>query len=184
ARESAAIVLIFTSQAWNMTFSFYQSMRTIPVELREAASIFRFSPWMRLRVLELPFAAIGLIWNSVMSWASGWFFLMASEIFKVGSHDFRLPGLGSYLQTAASAGDTRAVMLGVAVLLVIVVALDQLVWRPLLAWASKFKVETVEGEVPPTSWFLDALRESRLVLAVGAYFRERWRDRADRLFVT
>ncbi len=182
AAEIAAVILIFTSQAWNMTFSFYQSLTTIPAELREAASIFRFSPWMRLRVLELPFAAIGLIWNSVMSWAGGWFFLMASEIFKVGTHDFRLPGLGSYLQTAASEGDVRAVMLGVAALVVIVVALDQLVWRPLLAWADKFKVETVEGEEPPTSWFLEALDGSWIATQSRARVVGPLRERADRMF--
>ncbi|HEU5181257.1 MAG TPA: ABC transporter permease subunit, partial [Candidatus Polarisedimenticolia bacterium] len=93
AAELAAIVLIFTSQAWNMTFSFYQSMTTIPGDLREAASIFRFDPWLRFKTLDLPFAAVGLIWNSMMSWAGGWFFLMAAEIYNVGARDFRLPGL-------------------------------------------------------------------------------------------
>ncbi len=180
ATELAAVILIFTSQAWNLTFSFYQSLSTVPSELREAAAIFRFSPWLRLRALELPFAAIGLIWNSVMSWAGGWFFLMASETFKVGERDFRLPGLGSYLQTASSRGDLRAVSLGVAALVVIVIALDQLVWRPLLAWANKFKLETVEGEMPRTSWFLDALRGSWIV----RQFWSRWAapalERADR----
>src|SRR5262249_5659169 len=164
ARESAAIVLIFTSQAWNMTFSFYQSMRTIPVELREAAAIFRLSPWMRLRVLELPFAALGLIWNSMMSWAGGWFFLMAAEIFKVGSRDFRLPGLGAYLQTAADANDLKAVTAGVLTLVLTIVLLDQLLWRPALAWADKFKVEMVSSdEPPPRSWFYDLLNHSHLI---------------------
>jgi NitT/TauT family transport system permease protein len=160
AAELTAVVLIFTSQAWNMTFSFYQSVRTIPVELREAAAMFRLSPWLRLRHLELPFAAVGLIWNSVMSWAGGWFFLMAAEMFHVGDRDFRLPGLGSYLQTAASRGDLRAVLIGVATLVVVVAALDQLVWRPLLAWAERFKLETVEGDPPPGSWFRDVLSQS------------------------
>lgn len=112
AAELAAIVLIFTSQAWNMTFSFYQSMTTIPSELREAAAVFRFNPWLRFKVVELPFAAIGLLWNSMMSWSGGWFFLMAAEIFKVGTRDFRLPGLGSYLQTAADQGNLAAVLGG------------------------------------------------------------------------
>ena len=182
AAELAAIVLIFTSQAWNLTFSFYQSLRTIPQELREAAAIFRMSRWMRLRVLELPFAAIGLIWNSVMSWAGGWFFLMASEIFKVGTHDFRLPGLGSYLQTAASTGDVPAVILGVAALVTIVVVLDQLVWRPLLAWATKFKVETVEGDQPATSWFRDSLDGSWVAARFRTYVVAPLRERADRIF--
>ncbi len=105
ASELAAVVLIFTSQVWNLTFSVYQSTRTVPGELREAAAVFRCSAWFRLKYVELPFAANGLVWNSVMSWAGGWFFLMAAEMFTVGSRDFRLPGLGSYLSTAAQAGD-------------------------------------------------------------------------------
>ena len=109
----AAVVLIFTSQAWNLTFSFYQSMSTVPTELREAASIFRLDPWLRFKTLELPFAALGLIWNSMMSWAGGWFFLMAAEIFHVGTRDFRLPGLGAYLQVASEQGNLGAVAAGV-----------------------------------------------------------------------
>ena len=110
AAEIAAIVLIFTSQAWNLTFSFYQSVKTVPGELREAAAGYRCGTWLRLRHLELPLATIGLVWNSMMSWAGGWFFLMAAEMFTVGDRDFRLPGLGSYLQTAANAGDLRTVL--------------------------------------------------------------------------
>ncbi len=163
AAELAAIVLIFTSQAWNMTFSFYQSMRTVPQELREAAAIYRLSPWLRFRTLELPFAAIGLLWNSMMSWSGGWFFLMAAEIFHVGARDFRLPGLGSYLQTAASQGDLTSVLLGLATLIIVIVLLDQLVWRPLIAWTDKFKVEMVEGDEPPTSWFLELLGRAWIV---------------------
>jgi NitT/TauT family transport system permease protein len=169
AREMAAVVLIFTSQAWNMTFSFYQSTTTVPAELREAAAVFRFDPWLRFKTLDLPFAAIGLIWNSMMSWAGGWFFLMAAEIFNVGTRDFRLPGLGSYLQMAANAGDLRAVLLGLLTLVVIILLLDQLVWRPILAWADRFKLEMVEGDEPPASWLLDVLAGSWLVQR----FRER-----------
>jgi NitT/TauT family transport system permease protein len=163
ALELAAVVLIFTSQAWNMTFSFYQSVTTVPNELREASAIFRLNPWLRLKTLELPFAALPLVWNSMMSWSGGWFFLMAAEIFHVGSRDFRLPGLGSYLQTAANAGDTRAILAGVAALIFIIVLLDQLVWRPLLAWTDKFKVEMVQGADPPRSWFYDMMSRSYLV---------------------
>lgn len=162
AIELAAIILIFTSQAWNLTFSFYQSMTTIPTELREAAAIFRFSPWLRFRQVELPFAMLALIWNSVMSWAGGWFFLMAAEIFTLGDRDFRLPGLGAYLQTAASKGDTQALLLGIATLVLLIVMLDQLVWRPLLSWAERFKVSQVTSDDPAGSWFLDGLRRSRL----------------------
>jgi len=182
AAEIAAIVLIFTSQAWNLTFSFYQSLSTMPGELREAAAIFQFSAWTRLRVLELPFAAIGLIWNSVMSWAGGWFFLMASETFKVGDRDFRLPGLGSYLQIASSEGDLRAVGFGILALVAVIVGLDQLVWRPLLAWAGKFKLELVEGEAAATSWFLDALRRSWILRRLRAFVLEPLLERSDRLF--
>lgn len=169
AVELAAITLIFTSQAWNMTFSFYQSMSTVPNELREAAAIFRLSPWLRFKTLELPFAAIGLLWNSMMSWSGGWFFLMAAEIFHVGTRDFRLPGLGSYLQTAASKGDLTAVVMGVGMLIVVIVLLDQLIWRPLIAWTDKFKVEMVEGDEPPTSWFFDIMAHSWLLEQFGTH---------------
>jgi NitT/TauT family transport system permease protein len=167
AAELAAIVLIFSSQAWNMTFSFYQSMSTIPSELREAAAVFRLNPWLRFKTVELPFAALGLLWNSMMSWSGGWFFLMAAEIFHVGTRDFRLPGLGSYLQTAANQGNLTAVLWGVGVLVLIIILLDQLVWHPLTAWADKFKVEMVEGDEPPTSWFLDLLARAWLVEQFG-----------------
>lgn len=162
AVELASIFLIFTSQAWNLTFAWYQSLITIPGELREASIIFRFHPYLRFRTLELPFAAIHLIWNSMMSWAGGWFFLMAAEMFTVGARDFRLPGLGSYLQEAAHRGDTRALGWGLATLVVLIVALDQLVWRPLLAWAERFKLEMVESEIQASSWFYEALKGSRV----------------------
>jgi NitT/TauT family transport system permease protein len=164
--ELAAILLIFTSQAWNMTFSFYQSMTTLPTELREAASIFRFDPWQRFKTLELPFAALGLIWNSMMSWAGGWFFLMAAEIFQVGTRDFRLQGLGAYLQLASDQGNVGAVLAGLLTLILVIIALDQLVWRPLLVWADKFKLEMVSGDEPPESWFFDLLSRSELLKAL------------------
>src|SRR5262249_8103819 len=167
AAEIAAIVLIFTSQAWNITFSFFQSMTTMPMELREAAAIFRLDPWARFKTLELPFAAIGLLWNSMMSWSGGWFFLMAAEIFHVGSRDFRLPGLGSYLQAAANTGNVRAVLAGLVTLVLVIVMLDQFVWRPLTAWTDKFKVEMLESDQPPHSWFELALSRSWLVNQFG-----------------
>ena len=161
--ELAAIVLIFTSQAWNLAFSFYQSLRTIPAELREAAIIARLTSWRRFTKLELPFATIGLVWNSMISWAGGWFFLMAAEQFTLGDKDFRLPGLGSYLKTAADAGDVGALMLGLATLIVIIVLLDQLVWRPLVAWSEKFRFEQTESGEAATSAVLTALRRSRVI---------------------
>jgi NitT/TauT family transport system permease protein len=159
--EAGAILLIFTGQVWNMAFSFYASLKSIPNEMREAAKIYRFSWWQRFIEMELPFAAIGLVWNSMMSVAGGWFFLMACEMFVLGSRDFRLPGLGSYLQTAASAGDTRSVLWGVATMITVIVLLDQFIWRPVIAWAEKFKVEQVESSDAPRSWVLDLIRHSR-----------------------
>src|SRR5262245_47570848 len=161
AAELAAIVLIFTSQAWNLIFAWYQSLKTMPSELREASAIFRFNGWLHFRTLELPFAAISLIWNSMMSWAGGWFFLMAAEIFTVGERDFRLPGLGAYLQEAANRGDIAAIAWGLGALVSVIVVLDQLVWRPLLAWSSRFKLEMVAGTEVPSSWFYSVLRHSR-----------------------
>ncbi|HXR09590.1 MAG TPA: ABC transporter permease subunit, partial [Candidatus Acidoferrales bacterium] len=157
--ELGSILLIFTGQAWNIAFSFYASLKGIPRELDEAARLYRFSVWQRFTELELPFAAIGLVWNSMMSVAGGWFFLMACEMFVLGARDFRLPGLGSYLQVAAGAGDTRAILWGMAAMIAVIVLLDQLVWRPAIAWSDKFKFETVEGAAPQ-SFVLTVLRRS------------------------
>ena len=158
--EAGAILLIFTGQVWNMAFSFYASLKSIPKEMREAARIYRFSWWQRFIEMELPFSAIGLVWNSMMSVAGGWFFLMACEMFVLGARDFRLPGLGSYLQTAASAGDTRSILWGVATMIAVIVLLDQFVWRPVIAWAEKFKVEQVESTDAPRSWVLNLIQHS------------------------
>ena len=163
AAELASIVLIFTSQAWNMTFAWYQSLTTIPKELREASAIFRLNTWMTFKTLELPFAAIPLIWNSMMSWAGGWFFLMAAEIFTVGQKSFHLPGLGAYLQAAASQGNLTALAWGLGTLIFVIIIMDQWIWRPLLAWADHFKIETVESDNPPTSWFYDLAHNARIV---------------------
>ena len=159
--EAGAILLIFTGQVWNMAFSFYASLKSIPTEMREAAKVYGFSWWQRFVQMELPYAAIGLVWNSMMSVAGGWFFLMACEMFVLGTRDFRLPGLGSYLQTAASAGDTQSILWGVATMITVIVLLDQFVWRPVIAWAEKFKVEQVESTDSARSWVLDLIRHSR-----------------------
>ncbi len=158
--EFGAILLIFTGQVWNMAFSFYASLKSIPKEMRETATIYRFSRWQRFTQMELPFSAIGLVWNSMMSVAGGWFALMVCEMFVLGPRDFRLPGLGSYLQTAASAGDTASIIWGVATMVALIVLLDQLVWRPVIAWAEKFKVEQVESTDAPRSWVLNFLQHS------------------------
>jgi NitT/TauT family transport system permease protein len=161
--EMGAILLIFTGQVWNMAFSFYSSIRSIPRELREASQIYGFTAWQRFWQLELPFSAIGLVWNSMVSVAGGWFFLMACEMFVLGDRDFRLPGLGSYLQTAAGNGNTRAMIWGLAVMIAIIVATDQLIWRPIIAWADKFKFEQVESSQRATSPILYALRNSNAI---------------------
>jgi NitT/TauT family transport system permease protein len=158
--ELGAILLIFTGQVWNMAFSFYASLKSIPKEMREAAEIYRFSWWQRFTQMELPFSAIGLVWNSMMSVAGGWFALMVCEMFVLGSRDFRLPGLGSYLQTAASAGDTASIFWGVATMVTVIVLLDQFIWRPVIAWAEKFKVEQVESTDAPRSWVLNLVEHS------------------------
>ena len=159
--ELGAILLIFTGQVWNMAFSFYSSLKSIPREMREAAKIYRFNWYQRFTQIELPYAAIGLVWNSMMSVAGGWFFLMACEMFVLGNRDFRLPGLGSYLQTAAGAGDTQSILWGVGVMIAVIVLMDQIIWRPVIAWAEKFKMEQVESGDAPQSWFLDVIQHSR-----------------------
>jgi NitT/TauT family transport system permease protein len=158
--ELGAIVLIFTGQVWNMAFSFYSSLKSLPRELREATNVYKFSAWQRFWQLELPYSAIGLVWNSMVSVAGGWFFLMACEMFVLGDRDFRLPGLGSFLQTAASTGDTHGMLWGSVTMILIIVATDQLVWRPVIAWADKFKVEQGESSSRSTSPILYLLRNS------------------------
>ena len=159
--EMGAIVLIFTGQVWNMAFSFYSSIKSIPRELSEAASIYHFSRLQRLVQLELPYSAIGLVWNSMVSVAGGWFFLMACEMFVLGTRDFRLPGLGSYLQTAAGAGNYAAITWGLLTMIAIIVATDQLIWRPVIAWSDKFKFEQVESGTRVRSPLLHLLQHSR-----------------------
>lgn len=178
--ELASVLLVFTSQAWNMAFSFYNSMLTVPHELREVARMYHLSPWQRFRQLELPFASVGLVWNSMMSWAGGWFFLMAAEMFTLGDRSFQLPGLGSYLQQAANQGDGRAVAGGLVTLVLLIAGLDQLLWRPLIAWADKFKVELVGTQSPPRSAVLIVLRRSRLVDWITARLLAPLVERADR----
>ncbi|MBZ5639802.1 MAG: ABC transporter permease subunit [Acidobacteriia bacterium] len=168
--ELGAILLIFTGQVWNMAFSFYASIKGMPEDLREVASACRFGAWQRFVRLEMPCSARGLVWNSMMSVAGGWFFLMACEMFVLGHRDFRLPGLGSYLETAAGAGDLRGILWGLAAMVGAIVLLDQLAWRPVLAWAEKFKLEQVEAAEVKHSAVLDLLRRSRLVPLLSRTF--------------
>jgi NitT/TauT family transport system permease protein len=170
--ELGAILLLFTGAVWNMAFSFYSSLKSIPRELREAATINRFSALQRLVQLELPYAAIGLVWNSVMSVAGAWFTLMACEMFHFGQKDFRLPGLGSYLQTAADVKDGRAIAFGLVTMIAIIVAIDQLIWRPLIVWSDKFKFEQVESSQRVHSPILHLLANSRALSALASHTTE------------
>ena len=166
--EMGGILLIFTGQVWNLAFSFYSSLKSIPREMLEASRIYRYSAWQRFWQLEMPNAAIGLVWNSIVSVANGWFALMACEMFTMGTRNFQLPGLGSYLQTAADSGDVHTLLAGFAVVILIVVATDQLVWRPLIAWSDKFKFEQVESADRVASPVLELLRRSSLLSSLPA----------------
>ncbi len=161
--EMGVILLIFTGQVWNLAFSFYSSVKGIPREMIEASRIYRYSAWQRFWQLEMPYAAIGLVWNSIVSVANGWFALMACEMFPLNGINFQLPGLGSYIQTATYSGDVRALISGIAAIVLIVVATDQLIWRPLIAWSEKFKFEQVEAADHVTSPILTLLQRSALV---------------------
>ena len=164
--ELAAVIMIFTGQAWNMTFSLVHSLRSVPSDLREAATVYRFNWWQRLRKVELPFATIGLVWNSMMSMAGGWFFLMINESFQLGQRDFRLPGIGSYMSVAVEQGRGSAMVLAIVAMTTMIVVLDQLLWRPVVVWAQKFRVEEGGEQVLMTSWFLNWFRASRLIRAL------------------
>jgi NitT/TauT family transport system permease protein len=161
--EIACVLMIFTGQVWNMTFSFYHSVRAVPGELQEAATIYGFSAWRRFRLVELPYSMIGLVWNGMMSLAGGWFFLTVVEAFPLGEKNFRLPGLGSYVSVAVQRGDVPAMLCGVVAMMLMIVGLDQLLWRPVVVWAQRFRVEEGGAQVAPKSWFLDLLRRSHLL---------------------
>jgi NitT/TauT family transport system permease protein len=165
--ELGCILLIFTGQVWNMAFSVYSSLKAIPREMLEAASLYRLSWFQKLLQLELPHMTIGLIWNSMMSVAAGWFALMACEMFVLGNRDLRLPGLGSYLQTASNAGSMRSIAWGLAAMITVIVLIDQLVWRPAIAWSEKFKFEQVEAIDVPESPVLNFVRRSKLLSRVS-----------------
>jgi NitT/TauT family transport system permease protein len=177
--EMGAIILIFTGQVWNMAFSFYSSLKSLPRELGEASRIYGFSTWQRFWQLELPYGTIGLVWNSMISVAGGWFFLMACEMFVLGDRDFRLPGLGSYLQTAASADNIPAMAWGIATVIAIIVATDQLLWRPVIAWSDKFKIEQSAGADRINSPILHLIQHSN---ALGAIKRHTLTPISERIY--
>src|SRR5471032_209034 len=165
--EFAAIFAIFTSQAWNMAFSFYQSLRTVPVELMEASRTFRLSPWMRFWRVEAPFAMPQLIWNMMVSMSGSWFFVVASEAISVGNTTVTLPGVGSYIALAIEQKNLVAVGWAIGAMLVVILLYDQLLFRPLVAWADRFRFEQQAGVFPPKSWVLDVMRRSRIVAVLA-----------------
>jgi NitT/TauT family transport system permease protein len=165
--ECAAVFAIFTSQAWNMAFSFYQSLRTVPVELTEAARSLRLSPWTRFWRLEVPFAMPGLIWNMMMSMSGGWFFVVASEAIVVGDTTLILPGVGSYIATAIEQRNLTAIFWAIGAMAVVIAIYDQLLFRPLVAWSDRFRAEQQTTVEAPSSWVLLVLRRSRLASALG-----------------
>jgi NitT/TauT family transport system permease protein len=176
--ECAAVFAIFTSQAWNMAFSLYQSMRTVPGELHEAARVFQLSGWQRFWRLDLPFAMPGLLWNMMMSMSGGWFFVVASEAIAVSGQDIKLPGVGSYIALAIEARDLGAIGWAILCMLVGIVLYDQLLFRPLVAWADKFRFEESSGGEEPSSWLLTWARRSERIAALG----ERARGAIERSF--
>ena len=161
--ECASIFAIFTAQAWNMTFGFYHSLVTIPPELQEAARVYRLNRWQRFNTVELPSSAIGLMWNSMMSFGGGWFFVAASEAISLPNKSIKLPGLGSYMAAAVEAGDRRAAIYAIIAMVTTIVVIDQILWRPLVAWAEKFKLEQTESASTQSSWMLDLLQGSVLL---------------------
>ncbi len=160
--ELASIILIFTGQVWNLVFSFYNSLKTIPRELDEGAKINKLNFWQRFTKLDLPHAAIGLIWNSMMSVAGGWFFLMACENFSVINQNYTLPGLGSFLAKASEEGNLTMIVFALITLILIIVLIDQLIWRPLIAWSIKFKLEE-KAEEEVSSVVLDWYQKSQII---------------------
>jgi NitT/TauT family transport system permease protein len=175
--ELAAILMIFTGQAWNMTFSFYHSVRAVPADQQDAATVYRFNWWQRLKWVELPFSTMGLVWNSMMSMAGGWFFLMITESYKLGDKDFRLPGIGSYMTAAVDEGHAGAMLWAMLAMMLMIVGLDQILWRPVVVWAQKFRVEEGGEQPMMTSWVLNWLRRSR-ILAVASGLLRRLRSKS------
>ncbi len=177
--EFAAVFVIFTSQAWNMAFSFYQSLRTLPDELCEACGTFQLTPWMRFWQLEVPFAMPALLWNMMMSMSGSWFFVVASEAFSVGKTNIALPGIGSYIALANAQGNLRAIGWAIATMLIVILLYDQLIFRPLVVWSDRFRIDQEQGARLPTSWALTMMQRSRIMGALQRLFfaTVRWGSR-------
>ncbi|MGI4952232.1 MAG: ABC transporter permease [Janthinobacterium lividum] len=167
--ELAAIFAIFTSQAWNMAFSLYQSLKTVPADLDEASRSLKLTAWQRFWRLEVPFAMPGLVWNTMMSMSGGWFFVVASEAVSVGDTTWKLPGIGSYVALAIDQRDIGAVLWAILAMGVVILAYDQLLFRPLVAWSAKFRFEMTASEDPEDPWLLKLLRRTRLLRMLSGY---------------
>jgi len=165
--EAASIFAIFTSQVWNMTFSFYQSLRTVPKELDEAATLYQLSGWQRFMKLEVPAATIGLLWNAMMSFGGGWFFVAESEAISVLNQEYTLPGIGSYVAAAIAAENLPALGWALLTIAIVIVLVDQLFWRPLIAWSDKFRMEQSASAEAPESWVYDLLQSARIPRLLG-----------------
>ncbi|MGJ4898600.1 ABC transporter permease [Bradyrhizobium oligotrophicum] len=168
--ELACVFAIFTSQAWNMTFSMYQSMRNVPKDLEEATRSFHLSGWQRFWRLDVPYAMPGLIWNAMMSMSGGWFFVVASEAITVGNTTVTLPGIGSYVALAIQQKDLAAIGAALLTMLLVITAYDQLLFRPIVAWADKFRFEQTASGNPPSSWMLDLFRRTRALRSLSVPF--------------
>ncbi len=171
--ELACVLAIFTGQVWNMTFSYHASLRAIPRELAEVGRLFGFGFRKRLLTLEIPSAMIGLVWNSMMSMAGGWFFLTVVESFRLGGRPYRLPGLGSYMAAAIETGNGRAILSGAIAMVLMIVLVDRLLWRPLIAWSERFKQEETGAAEKPSSFVYDMIRRSRLLARVRPWLRRK-----------
>ena len=171
--ELASIIMIFTGQVWNMTFSFYASLKSLPSDFNEVSQIVGLNPWTKLLRVELPFSMTNLVWNSLMSLSGGWFFLSVCEAFTLGDQNYRLPGLGAYMSVAVQSGDGRAMLLGVAAMAGLIVLMDMLLWRPILAWAHQFRLEDIPGLAAPDPLMKNLLRESAILNWFTLYLRRR-----------
>ncbi len=174
--ELACVIMIFTAQVWNMTFSYFGSVRSIPTALSEAAAIQRLSGWQIFRYLELPASMIGLVWNSMMSMAGGWFIITVNEAFTLNNVDYRLPGLGSYMNQAQIDWNVPAMIAGVVAMILVIVLCDQVVWRPIVVWSQRFKLEDTASADQPKSWVLQMLKHSGLLHAIGGWWKRRHHD--------
>jgi len=165
--ECASIFAIFTSQVWNMALSFYQSLRTVPDDLTEAAAMFHLSPWQRFWRIEVPFAMPGLLWNMMLSMSASWFFVVASEALTISNQNIILPGIGSYIAVAITHSNIHAVIYAIITMFFVILLYDQLLFRPLVKWADRFKMEQTGNEKQPRSWAVKLLRRTRLLRYIG-----------------